>query len=172
MKTRYISSFILLAALGFSAPAMAHCQADANAGSTTQSCESGVKVYRGKQSGPDIRYVILKQNRDIAESNARAVEARARIEEARRTPIIRPQNNSATRRSFRRSFLLPGGAFGFQNFGGTSAPQAGSRLSQGGFSGRIGNGGFTGRITTGSARFLPGPNSRVPVSAAPLRRAN
>jgi len=163
MKIRYISSLIILSALGLSAPAMAVCHLGASASSTSESCESGVKVYRGQQNGPDIRYAILQQNRDIAESRARAAEARAREAQARvrQAPIMVTQTNNGNRRFLRRNLIVPLGRFRFRNFGNVSSPLVG-----GGF-----GAGFVGSVPSGAGPAL-GINVRPIVGAVPGARSS
>jgi len=165
--------------LGVSAPAMAACHVSASASSNTESCENGVKVYRGQQNGPDIRYAILQQNRDIADARARAAEARARSAESRRAPVTVNQTNNGNNRTFGRNFLVPQARFGFQNFRNASVPQVGGGFPRSSLVGRSLNrslnrggtgSGLSVSVGSSSGLSLPGSNARPPLGAVPGAR--
>ncbi len=164
-------------ALSTAIPAAA-CHDIAGASSTVQSCESGVKVYRGQQSGPDFRYAALEQNRNIAEARAREAEARARIAEARAEQARLSnrrgfaqnsfgQNNFPSNGAFRRAFLVPQVGFGFRNLStplNLSSPVVGGDFTRGRLAGRglSNQTGLTAGIRLGTTRFIPGATSRPP----------
>lgn len=185
MKTHFITSLIVLTALGVSAPTAAACHNASSASSTTVSCENGVKVYRGQQNGPDFRYAVLAQNQKIAEARARAAAAQARARESRPAQVTVNQNNNGRRSGLVNDvFLVPQARFGFQNFRNASVPRVGGGFRRGRLVGRnvnrrFGAGGFGRRGLSGSARraagprlSLPGANARPAFGAAPRARSS
>lgn len=120
----YITPLILFSVFAFATPAAAQCSLTPSGSSTQQSCEQGVAVYRGQQSGPDFRFAALRQQREIAEANARRAEARAQAAQLQRQQAqapAAPRNNrpvSLGRSSFVFTPFAQQGLGGFGNRNG------------------------------------------------------